>query len=312
MRSRDCSKSKSPNVAVSLRRALLYRGDELDGGGIVVREEGALALVKCGDLLHVALGQREVEHLKILLHALFVRGLGNDDHAALDEKSERDLRGRLLILLTDLAEDGIGEEVLSSFGEGAPALMGDAVLVHPFAWLCLLLKDVRLHLVDHGLDVDKLAQVDEAVGVEVGYADRAQLACPIGLLHGAPCPVVVAEGLVNEQQVDVVRAQLFQRRVDGRLCPFIACVGDPYLRRQKELVARNSALLDRAADRFFVVVCLCRVDRAIADRDRVKHAPLALLVADLIDAVAEDGHFDTVCQSDILHCDFLLFFLSVL
>ena len=135
MRSRGCIKIEVADVAISLRRALLYRGDELDGGGIVVREEGALALVKCGDLLHVALGQREVEHLEILLHALFVRGLGNDDHAALDEKSERDLRGRLLIILTDLAEDGIGEEVLSSFGEGTPALMGDAVLVHPFACL---------------------------------------------------------------------------------------------------------------------------------------------------------------------------------
>ena len=142
-----------------------------------MREESAFAFVEGSDFQHVALGQGEVEYFKIFLHAFFVSGFRNDDHAPLNEKSKRDLSGRFLILLTNVTQYRIREEIFSSFGKRTPALVCDAVFIHPLACLCLLLEDMRFHLVDHWFDVDKPAQIDEAVGIKIGNADCAQLTC---------------------------------------------------------------------------------------------------------------------------------------
>ena len=80
-----------------------------------------------------------------------------------------------------------------------------AEFLHDLVRLLLLEKDVRLHLVDGGLDRAEIGKVDQAVGVKVAHADRAYLAGMKRIFHGAVSAVVVAEGLVDEQQIDVVR-----------------------------------------------------------------------------------------------------------
>ena len=80
-----------------------------------------------------------------------------------------------------------------------------AEFLHDLVRLLLLEKDVRLHLVDGGPDRAEIGKVDQAVGVKVAHADRADLAGMKRIFHGAVGAVVVAEGLVNEQQIDVVR-----------------------------------------------------------------------------------------------------------
>ena len=64
-----------------------------------------------------------------------------------------------------------------------------------------------LDLVDRGGDLVVGDEVHEPVGVEVGDPDRAGTALPVDLLHGAPLAVVVAVGLVDQVQVEVVQAE---------------------------------------------------------------------------------------------------------
>ena len=141
-------------------------------------------------------------------------------------------------------------------------------------------------------------EVHEPVGVEVGHPDRLDQALAVQLLHGAPGAVVVAEGLVDEVQVEVVQAEALQGLVELALGGVLAGVLDPHLGGDEQLVARDAALGDRAADGFLVAVGGGGVDRPVAGGERVGDDLLGLLVGDLEDAEAEDRHLDAVVERD--------------
>ena len=61
-------------------------------------EEQALAAVQCLNLCHVIDRQCKVEQVEVLLHPVFVRGLGNNNHVALHQKAKGGLRGGLAVL----------------------------------------------------------------------------------------------------------------------------------------------------------------------------------------------------------------------
>ena len=149
-------------------------------------EEGALAVVQGPDGHHVLLAELEVKDVQVLRHPLLVGGLRDDHHVALDQKTQGGLGHGLAVLGADGLEGGVGEEVLPSLGEGAPGLVDHAVLGHHLMGGGLLEEGVGLHLVHHGLDLRKLAQVDEPVGVEVGHADGPDLPRLVELRHGPP------------------------------------------------------------------------------------------------------------------------------
>ena len=134
--------------------------------------------------------------------------------------------------------------------KGPPGLVLHAVLFHVLVRGLLLMEDVGLHLVDRRRDFGELAQVDQAVGIKVADADGAQLASPVGLLHGAVGAVIVTERLVNQQQIDVVGVQFLQRAVDGGLCLLISGIGYPYFSCDKEFLPRKSALYNRISYAF--------------------------------------------------------------
>ena len=285
---------------------LAHVGDHLHGGRVIVGEEQALAFIQLADDLHLLLGQREIKDVKVLLHPLLVGGFGDDHHVALQQKAQGGLRGGFVILLTDFVQDGIGEKVVASLGEGAPGLVLHAVLFHVLVRGLLLMEDVGLHLVDRRGDFGELAQVDQAVGIKIADADGAQLASTVGLFHRAVGAVIVAERLVNQQQIDVVGVQLLQRTVDGGLCHLVSGVGDPHLGGQEQLVPRHAAFLDGGAHRLLVAVGLGGIDGAVAHRDGVQHAAFTFLAADLVDAVAKFWHLDAVVECYIFHHDFIL------
>lgn len=162
---------------------------------------------------------------------------------------------------------------------------------------------MRFNLVDGGLDLGKVLKVEVAVGAEVGNADGTELAGLVEPLHRAVRAVVIAERLVDEQQVEIVGLQLAHRLFDGRLGLFITRVRDPHLGRQEKLLARKAALLQRRAHALFIVIGLRGVDAAVADADGVEHAALRVLGRRLVDAVAQLRHFDAVVQRDIFHDD---------
>ena len=132
------------------------------------------------------------------------------------------------------------------------------------------------HLVYHGANLHELAQVHQTVGEEVGDPNGPDLPSLVGLFHGPPGAIVVVEGLVDEQQVHVIRAQLAQGLVNGSLRLFIPAVGNPHLRGEEQFLARHPALLRRAAYGLLIAVNLGRINGTVAGADRVQHAALAL------------------------------------
>jgi len=77
-------------------------------------------------------------------------------------------------------------------------------------------------------------------------------------LHGAPLAVVVAEGLVDEVEVEVVQAEPGQRLVEGAQSVVLDASGgvvlDPQLGGDPEVLPRDAAGLDGGADGFLVEV----------------------------------------------------------
>ena len=192
----------------------------------------------------------------------------------------------------------MGEDVVAALGQRAPGLQGGAVLGVPGAVVGLLVEDVGLHLVDGRRHLDVLRQVHEPVGEEVGDTDGADLAGGQGLLHGAVGAVVVAEGLVDEQQVDVVGAQAAQGAVDGAGGALVPGVGDPHLGGDEDVLAGQSAGGDGRAHALLVAVGLGGVDVAVADLEGLEHGPLGLLRRSQEDAVADLRDVDAIVESD--------------
>ena len=73
---------------------------------------------------------------------------------------------------------------------------------------------MRLNLIDRWLHIAEILQVDEAVRVEIRYADGAELAGPVRLFHRAIRAIIIGERLMNQQQVDVIRLELLERGID--------------------------------------------------------------------------------------------------
>ena len=154
---------------------------------------------------------------------------------------------------------------------------------------------MRFHLVDGGLDFTELRQVHKAVRIKIAHADGADLSGPVSLFHGPVSAVIIVEGLVDEQQVHVIRAQLAQGLVNGSLRLFIPAVGNPHLRGEEQFLARHPALLRRAAYGLLIAVNLGRINGTVAGADRVQHAALALCgIRYLKNSEAQDGHDHSV------------------
>ena len=260
--------------------------------------DDALPLVEGGDGPHVGVVELEVGDVEVGDHALAVDRLGDDDDVQLDEVAQGHLGGGLAVLLADGGEHRVGEDVVAALGERPPGLQGGVVLGVPGAVVGLLVEDVSLHLVDGRRHLDVLRQVHEPVGEEVGDADGADLAGGQGLLHGAVGAVVVAEGLVDEQQVDVVGAQAAQGAVDGAGGALLPGVGDPHLGGQEEVLAGQSTGGDGRAHTLLVAVGLGGVDVAVADLEGLEHGALGLLRRGQEDAVADLRDVDAIVESD--------------
>lgn len=145
---------------------------------------------------------------------------------------------------------------------------------------------MSLDLVDCRRHLRELAQVDQPVGVEVGYPDGPQLAGPIGFLHGAICAVIITEGLMDQHEVDIIRLQIAQGLVDAGPGLLVAGVGHPDLGGQEHFIPRKAALMQGAAHRRLVAVGLCGINGPIPHIQRIKNAAFALLARHLKDAIA--------------------------
>jgi hypothetical protein len=114
------------------------------------------------------------------------------------------------VRLSDATERRIAEEVVPAFGERAPRLDLDAALAHELLVVRALEERMGLDLVDRRGDLVVVDQVDQPVGVEVRHPDRLDQTLTVEVLHRPPGAVDVAEGLVDQVQVEVVQAQPLQ------------------------------------------------------------------------------------------------------
>ena len=226
---------------------------------------------------------------------------GDDDDTALNQPAQGHLRHRLAVLAADFGQNRVREEAVAALGQRTPRHDARAELLHDALRLPLLVEDVRFDLIDRRDDLHIAGQVDEVVGVEVRNADSPQFSLLVRLLQCAVCTVAVAEGLVQQHQVDVVGLQAAQALVDGGFGLFVTVVGDPHFRHEENLSAVDAAAAHGVAHALFVMVSLRRVNHAVADAQRIRNATLALGGRNLIDAVTHLRHLDAVVQFDRFH-----------
>ena len=237
-------------------------------------------------------------------------GLGDDGDAPLHVPPQGHLGGALAIFLTDLGQDGVGKDAVVALGKGPPGLGVDAVLLHQSQSIFLLEKGVELHLIHGGLDLHGLADVRQNLGIAVAHADGLQLAGLVRLFHGSVGADVVAHGLMDQIQIDIVQSQLLHRGLNGLLSALIAGVLHPQLGGDEQFLPGHAALGDGTAHGLLVHIGRRRVDQAVAGGDGVQHRLLAHGgVGHLEHAEALQGHLNSVVQLnslDLVHRSFLL------
>ena len=168
---------------------------------------------------------------------------------------------------------------------------------------------MRFHLVDGGSDLAELRQVHKTVRIKIAHANGAYLSGPVRFFHGPVSAVVIVERLVDEQQIQIIRAQPAQGFVNGRLRLLIPAVGNPHLRGKEQLFPRNPALLRCAAYGFLIAVNLRGINRTVADLNRIQHAAFALLsVRNLKNAKSQDRHRNAIVQHHFFHHSFFYCF----
>ena len=104
-----------------------------------------------------------------------------------------------------------------------------------FPTFVLLAENVHFQLIDGRFDENVLRQVDKPVGAEVAHADGADLPGREGRFHRAVRTVIVAERLVDQQQVDIIGPEFFEAHVNGRSSTPLPRIGDPDLGGEEDL-----------------------------------------------------------------------------
>ena len=216
--------------------------------------------------------KREAEDVEVFAHPVSVRCFGNDDDALLKEKSQRDLRDGLVVSFADLRENRVREEAVLSLGKRSPRHQAAVQFVQERTESLSLLEYVRLHLVYHRGDFVVDSKIHDVVGEEVAHADSAAFAGFIGFFKGAPGAVAVAEGLVQEHQIYVVRINAAKRLVESFGRPDVAVVGNPDLGDEEDLLTLQTAFGDARANAFLVLVDLCGIDHSVASAESFYNA----------------------------------------
>lgn len=177
-------------------------------------EKETFAGVERRDRGHVLVVEFKVEDVEILPHTFDMNRFRNYDHPALHEPAECHLSHAFAVFVTDSFEHWIGEEVVAAFGQWSLRHYLSAGFFHIFLSLDLLVEHVGLDLIDHRSDLHVCSEVYEMVGVEVADADGADFTLAVGIFESAVCAIAVAERLMEQHEVDIIRAQAAEAFVD--------------------------------------------------------------------------------------------------
>mmetsp|Transcript_13825 Transcript_13825/g.30662 ORF Transcript_13825/g.30662 Transcript_13825/m.30662 type:complete len:263 (+) Transcript_13825:354-1142(+) len=213
-----------------------------------------------------------------------------------------------------------GEEILSLFciarSQRCICLENDAILLAKLQHLCLHQAWVKLHLVNHGLDLAGLHQLLQVPQGIVGHTNGLHQALFIQLFHGTPGARVTHLGSpirrthrtflqrpaglrsrpMNHIEVQVVNPQLLQGLLAGLDGPLIAVAGTPNLRLNEDISTREATLSNGITNTLLILVDLRSVDQAIALLQGVQHGLRHIGVGELVGAKANHRHHHAVVQ----------------
>jgi hypothetical protein len=148
-----------------------------------------------------------------------------------------------------------------------------------------------------------LQQGVQVPGHEVADADRPHP--PVGeqgLQGTVGLPGEVEPGrqrLVQDQQVDLVDAELAGALAEGVQGLVVAVVTDPDLGLDEHVVSGQARVADGLADLAFVAVCGGGVDEPVAGRERRAHGLRGDVRRCLEHPEAERGHLNAVVQGQV-------------
>ena len=238
--------------------------------------------------------RREIEDVEVRPGVVDRGGLRDRGDVAVLNASARHLRGRFAVLLPDRLQGRVaGRAALGERAVGGqeqpqpPRLAQHRLLVQEGMVFHLVADDVRavlLHRFAHQRDR------------EVGDADVAHLARALQVRQRAQGlrerhPVVRP---VDQQQVEIVGAQLRQAVLGRRRQVGVVQLVHPHLGGQEHPVARHFGVADAGTHGLLVAVHLGRIDVAIADRQRRLHHLAAALPLEREGAETECWHAHAV------------------
>ena len=94
-----------------------------------------------------------------------------------------------------------------------PGLWLHAKRAHQRQLISALIMWMALDLIDHRTNARVHAEIEQTVRQKIADADGAHLASVVEILQRPPGAVVIAEGHVNEIEIEMVEAERHQRTV---------------------------------------------------------------------------------------------------
>ena len=109
------------------------------------------------------------------------------------------------MFISDSPQDIITEEIVPAFGLKAPKLGPVPIFFHDLPSRDLLVERVQFNLVDCRDNLIELDEIDEPVRIEIAYPDGSNLTFLVCFYHCPVGSVVIVEGLMDKQQVQVIQ-----------------------------------------------------------------------------------------------------------
>jgi len=226
----------------------------------------------------------------------FLGGSGDGNNSSLVMPSQAHLRHRLVVLLSDGGQSGIGEKPMTAFRKRCPGFHLHAMLLQGFQRFAFLEKRMGFDLIYCGFHVAARNQVLKLRPFEIAHADGLDSALMIEFLHGLPGAFDIASRPMNQVEVQIIRPQLIEGSLKSLLCRFVPHVGLPQFRGDKEFFTFDSTLFDPGADCRLSAVDHGGVNQTIAQGDGIGHAPDSDVAAKRHGAQSQTWHLHAVIE----------------
>ena len=231
-----------------------------------------------GNALHILVGDRKAEYIRIIANARRRRRFRNRHDAALHEPAHAKL-GNAHAVFGRRFHEQLALECLT-LDKRAPCFGQDMIFFTIRDHILLRALWVHLHLIEHRIDRKIRFDDLDVLFQKVARPRRAQFAVFVKPLKRAPCVAQILSymilifhkhGPVDQICVEIVRSELLQRAFTRRNRFFVTVVGVGQLADEKDLAARHAAFAQALAHARFVLICACRIDMAVAALQGAAH-----------------------------------------